>query len=159
MRQSLIWTGWFALALNAWITYWAVWGPNPLPQRIATHFDAAGNPNGWGSPAMLLLLPVIGAAVFATMGVVARFPGAFNYPVRVRPEFVARAQELTLEMIAWLRAELACLFLVLQWMIIDAARSGAGKAIPLLMPPFLIVVLGTIAWFVVALVRLGTPRK
>ena len=64
MRQSLIWTGWFALALNGWITYRAVWGPNPLPERIATHFDAAGNPNGWGPPAMLLLLPVIGAVVF-----------------------------------------------------------------------------------------------
>ncbi|MGA8042149.1 MAG: DUF1648 domain-containing protein [Terracidiphilus sp.] len=159
MRRTLISLGWFTFALNAWITYRAVWGPDALPERIPTHFDAAGNANGWGSPAMLLLLPVIGAGVYLAMGVVARFPGAFNYPVQVRPEFRERAQELTLEMIAWLRAELACLFLVLQWMIIEAARSGQGKAFPLVMPPFLVVVLGTIGWFVLALVRLGTPRK
>ena len=35
---------WMALPLTA-LRYWQVW--NELPVRMATHFDAAGNANGW----------------------------------------------------------------------------------------------------------------
>jgi len=33
-----------------WFTWSALYGPNRLPDRVPTHFDAAGNPNAWGSP-------------------------------------------------------------------------------------------------------------
>lgn len=158
MRRTLDWLGWLALGGMAWVTYRAVWGAERLPDRIATHFDLAGNPNGWGSSAMLLMLPVIGVGVYLLMTVVCRFPAAFNYPVQVQPANRARAQELTVEMIGWLKMELACLFAFLQWMIIDAARSGRGKGLPLMMPPFLAVVFVTIGWYMVAIVRLGRGK-
>ena len=35
---------WLALPLTA-VQYWSVW--DQLPSRMATHFGAAGQPNGW----------------------------------------------------------------------------------------------------------------
>jgi uncharacterized membrane protein len=157
MRRTLDLVGWLALGAMTWVTYSAVWGPERLPDRIATHFDIAGNPNGWGSPAVLLL-PVIGVTVYVLMTVVCRFPAAFNYPVPVSPANRARAQELTVEMIGWLKMELACLFAFLQRVIVESARSGQGKTLPLLMPPFLVVVFATIGWYMVAIVRLGRGK-
>lgn len=159
MRKTLEGVGWIALAVMAWETYSAVWGEHRLPDRIPIHFDLAGNPNGWGSPKGLFILPVVGLGVYLMMGWVTRFPAAFNYPVRVLPENRERAQELALDMIAWLRAEMACLFCTLQMAVIGAARAGRAPELAWLMPVFLAVVLGTIAWFMVALVRLGSQRR
>jgi len=44
--QILTWLMWLALPLTAW-RYWQVW--DSLPVYMATHFDAAGRPNGWMS--------------------------------------------------------------------------------------------------------------
>jgi uncharacterized membrane protein len=37
-----------------------------LPERVATHFDAAGAPNGWGSPTLLARDVAMMVAFFAT---------------------------------------------------------------------------------------------
>lgn len=42
--QILTWLAWLALPLTA-LRYWQVW--DRLPVYMATHFDAAGQPNGW----------------------------------------------------------------------------------------------------------------
>jgi hypothetical protein len=42
--------------------------------------------------------------------VVARFPSAFNFPVGVTAENRPLLEALTLDMIAWLKMEMVCLF-------------------------------------------------
>ncbi len=159
MRRTLEVVGWLALGWMTWSTYAAVWGAEPLPEQIPIHFDLAGNPNGWGSPKGLLILVVMGVAVYLMMGIVARYPGAFNYPVKVLPEFRAQAEALTLDMIAWLRSELACLFCALQLAVIHAARAGRSPALTWLMPVFLVVIFGTIGSYMWAVVRLSRGRS
>jgi uncharacterized membrane protein len=153
MRKSLEAIALIALFLMGWITYLAFDGPDRLPDRIPTHFDIAGNPNGWGSPAALLLLPIVAVGLYFAMTVVSRFPAAFNYPVRVTRQNLPRLQSLTLDMIVWLKAELACFFAILQWAIIRAVRSGQGQLFTWLVPGLLIVVFSTIGWHFVALFR------
>jgi len=46
LYQSLIWLLWLALPLTA-LRFWLVW--NRLPLRMATHFNANWQPNGWMS--------------------------------------------------------------------------------------------------------------
>ena len=106
---------------------YALLGPMRLPDRIPTHFDLAGNANGWGSPQVLWLFPGFGTVLYAGMTIVARFPEAFNYPVRVTPRNRPALQELALGMIAWLKAEVMCLFVGIQFVIIESARRGRGK--------------------------------
>jgi hypothetical protein len=42
-----------------------------LPQTVATHFDAAGSPDGWGPKSTLILLPAIAALFFLIFVLVA----------------------------------------------------------------------------------------
>ncbi len=153
MRKSLEAIALIALFLMGWVTYLAFEGPDRLPDRVPIHFDMAGNPNGWGSPAVLLLLPIVTAGLYFAMTVVSRFPSTFNYPVRVTRENLARLQSVSLNMIAWLKAELCCFFAILQWAIIRAVRSGQGHLFALLVPALLVVVFSTIGWHFVALFR------
>jgi uncharacterized membrane protein len=155
MRKNLEATGLAALALLVWITYSALYGSNPLPGRIPTHFDLAGNPNGWGSPTTLLLLPAVAATMYLAMTILVRFPSAFSYPVTVTAENRPRLQKLTISMVAWLKVELVCLFAWIQWSIVAAARHGHSGLSLALIPVSILVILGTVVWFIVALLRAG----
>jgi uncharacterized membrane protein len=108
MRRILDFVSLAILAVLAWITYNALHGSNPLPQRIPTHFGANGQPNAWGPPGSLWLLPVVGAGLFLIVSIVSMFPGSFNFPVRSTPASRPRMEALTLRMMAWVKLELSC---------------------------------------------------
>jgi len=153
MRKTLEFVSLAGLGALAWVTAEALAGSHRLPSRIPTHFDMAGRPNGWGTPHMLLLLPIVGGAMYLLMTVVSRYPGAFNYPVRVTPANSKRLQELALGMIAWLKAEVIWLFAAIQIAAVHAARSGGGGLPAWMMPLVLGVVFGTIIGYVIAMRR------
>ena len=157
MRKILELLGLTALALLGWMTWSALYGPHPLPGRVPTHFDASGQPNGWGSPAGMVLLPLIAGMLYLLMSVVMRFPSAFHFPVRSTALNRARLEAVTLDMIAWLKTELACLFAVLQWAFIQAAESGEGRLFPRILPVFIVVIFGTLGWHLIATVRAARP--
>ena len=152
MRKILEAVAVIAFLADVWITYRALSGPNPLPARIPTHFDAAGNPNGWGSPTALIFLPGIAIALYFGITAVSRFPMAFHYPVRVTQVNLPRIQSLTLDMLAWIKAELCGMFCALQYWMIEAARSGEGRLPQLLMPGFLVLIFGTIGIYFVLVI-------
>jgi hypothetical protein len=131
----------------------ALYGPHALPARVAIHFDAAGNANGWGTPAVLWLLPVIVTLVYGLMAWATRYPSVFNYPVRVTPATRPCLESLTCSMIAWMQAELVCLFAWIQWATIASARRGAGTLSQWTMLAGILVIWATIAVYIVSVVR------
>ncbi|HEX3893394.1 MAG TPA: DUF1648 domain-containing protein [Terracidiphilus sp.] len=153
MRKTLDIIALLALSVLAWITWGALYGPHRLPDRVPTHFDAAGRANAWGSPAGMILLPIVALGLYLLMSIVGRFPAAFHYPVRATAQNVARLQSITLDMVAWLKAELVCLFGLLQWAFIQAARTGEGHLFPMILPFFIAATFGTIGWHFVAMFR------
>ncbi len=159
MRKSLEAISLGALAVMVWITWQALHGAEQLPARIAIHFDAAGNPNGWGEHSMLPLLPAVAVALYLLMTTAARFPSAFNYPVRVTAENRPCLQALALDMIAWIKMEMVCLFAWIQWSTIEVARRGHGGLSPALLPVSLVAVFGTIGWFIAAMRRAARAKS
>jgi uncharacterized membrane protein len=157
MHRTLETIGMGALAVLFWFTYRALHGPDRLPDRIPTHFNLDGQPNGWGEPSALLLLPVVALAIYLSITLAARFPSAFNYPVRVTAENRPRLEALSLSMIAWLKVELVCLLTWIQWSIIESARHGQGSLSPALVPLSIVAIFGTIGWHIVAMVRAARP--
>ena len=153
MRKALELIVLGSLGWMVWISYQAIYGPEPLPERIPTHFNASGQANGWGPPSSLWLLPIVAVGVYALISVVALFPASFNFPVRSTAINRPRLEALTLQMIAWLKVELACLFLYIQWSIIESVRSGQGRLSPLIVPLFLVAVFGNIVFHAVAVFR------
>ena len=145
-------------AIIAWIVLVyvvvaALYGPEKLPARVPMHFGADGKPNGWGGPESLWLLPAIGTLIAVVLTWVSRYPKAFNYPVRVTRENQTRLEVLALEMIGWLRLDLLCLFAAIEWQTIRSARMEQLALSPWFMPGALVVVFGTIAIYIVRMVR------
>ncbi len=135
------------------LTVLALFGPDRLPGRVAVHFDAAGRPNGWGSPLWMLVLPVIGVGLYALLTTVVRFPSAFNYPVQVTAENRPRLEALAVEMIGWLKAELLLNFLWQQWNAVEAARHPERGPSMLPVVAILVAIGLTVWWFIQAMFR------
>jgi len=155
MRKILEALSLVALAALAFITIGAIYGPARLPDRIPTHFNASGQPDGYGSPAMLLVFPIIAVVLYLLMTLVSRFPAAFNFPVRVTPLNRQRLEELALGMIAWLKAEVVIFFSLIENGAIRAARQPNQRLSALLMPTLLAVVFATCIIHIMAIFRAG----
>jgi hypothetical protein len=144
------------LLLFLWtVTVRAVFGSHALPARIATHFDAAGQPDGWGTPAMLWMLPGIATIIYLLMSLVARYPSALHFPMRTQPVARRRLEVIALNMISWLNVEVVCLFAWIQYETVAFARRGQGTLSPVFLPLVLVAVFGTIALHVNAMRRVA----
>ncbi|MFY9854009.1 MAG: DUF1648 domain-containing protein [Terracidiphilus sp.] len=155
MRKTLEAITLIALTVLVWFTWQALNGPAPLPDRIPTHFDATGNPNGWGPASTLWLLPAVAIALYLGMTLMSRFPASFNYPVKLTEENSARLKGLSLDMLAWVRLEIICLFAYIQWSTIEVANHGHGGLRPALLPISAVVIFGTVCWHIAAMLWAG----
>ncbi len=155
MRKSLEAISLGMIAILFWITWRGLNGPERLAGPIPTHFNAAGEPNAWGPPGALWLLPAIALGLYLFISLVALFPASFNFPVRVTAANRPRLEALTLQMISWLKLELAGLFLAIQWWILASARQGRASLPPLILPLFLVAVFANIGWHGVRVFRAG----
>ncbi len=159
MRKALEIAGWLILLFLWAVTAQAIWGPEPLPRRIPTHFNYAGQPDGWGTPGMLWVLPAMAAGILLLMTLVARFPAAFNFPVRITPRARPQLEAIALSMISCLKVEVAALFAWIQCWTVHMVRQGQGRFSPAGVPLLLTAVLVTIAWHIVRMRKVAYPAS
>jgi uncharacterized membrane protein len=154
MRKTLEVVGLGMLAVLYWMTYAALNGANRLPDRIPTHFDISGQPNAWGPPGFLWFLPAVGAGLYILLTVLGsiRFR-RYNLPVAVTEANLPFIQEQTGLMVAWIKCEMLCMFVYLQWSIVQSARDGTFRLSPLLIPVFLAVIFSTLGWRLTTMIR------
>lgn len=160
MRKTMEVVGLGMLAVLFWITYSALNGAEKLPDRIPTHFDISGQPNAWGPPGFLWLLPIIGTGVYLLMTVLGSIQfRRYNLPVPVTDTNLPFIQKQTGAMVMWIKCELLCLFVYLQWSIIQSARSNEFRLSPWLIPLFLLVIFSTVGWHLTAIIRGAKARS
>ena len=159
MRKTLEAIALGALAFLAWITYRALYGPNPLPDRIPTHFNLAGQPDAWGSPSSLVLLPAVAAGLYLLITLAGLLPVSFKAPIRMTAENRACLEALTHQMLAWFKVCLLCLFAWIQWSILDGVRQGRFSLSPVIVAVFLVAIFGGVGWHIAAMIRAGRPRS
>jgi uncharacterized membrane protein len=103
-----------------------------LPARIPTHFNAAGEADGWGSPDtlwFLLLVQVLTCGVFLVAPLLARrFPGTVNLGSYKLSDFTPAQRErimpLLTDMMGYMSVLLGLLFSILLRESIHAALSS-----------------------------------
>lgn len=84
------------------------------------------------------------SGLYLLISLVSLFPSAFSFPVRAAASVNrARMEALTLQMLAWVKTELACLFLYIQWSILQSVRKGNAALNPWFMPVFLAAMFAT----------------
>lgn len=126
VEKTLIALPWIFVPLLA-IHFASLW--NQLPQRIATHFDARGNPNGWQSPSTFAMFSFV--LLLFTLVVL-------NFAM-VRT-FRARSMARTLTLVSYL--VIGTSFTML-WQTLDHAAYGRPMSqvwpIPLVFPLMLLL--------------------
>lgn len=107
------------LALFAGIVVLAVCGLAFLPDRIPVHFNLHGNPDRWGKPSAMLLMPILCLFIEALLWAIRRMPPELmNFPGPRTPGNIARQMHNIRQLLATLRVLVALLFLAMtgQWL-------------------------------------------
>lgn len=81
-----------------------------LPEQIPTHYNAAGEIDGYGGRGTLLLMPVIGLVMDLSIALVGRFPKSWNTGARVTVLNRTRVYRLVRDLMAELRLAMALIF-------------------------------------------------
>ena len=154
-----------ALAAGVLLACHAHWLPL-LPERVATHFDAAGRANGWmtrsqhgwGSAAVHLGV----AAFLVGLGALMRLlpPGVMNLPNKDywrRPENYPAACAFMRVWLRWLAAVMLVWGTLMDWQLVLANQVVPPRldstAVWVLTGGFLAVVLGAVVWLILTFVR------
>ncbi len=127
------------------------WGM--LPAQIPTHFNAAGNPNGWGGKNSLLLLLGTTAGMFILLTIAESYQRLINIPIKVDRESPA-VRQLLRRMVIAMKVVVTVAF---AWIVDRTIRTALGEARGLgiaFLPVFLAGVLGPVVFYVVKLKRL-----
>lgn len=124
------------------------WGR--LPEKIPMHYNFAGEIDNWGSKSGLFFMPIMSVFLYLLLTVVTFFPSAWNMPVTVKEENKLRAYSCVKTMMILMKLEIMiCFFYISNTMVNTKALSGG------FLPIFLILIFGTIAYFIVKTIRLS----
>jgi uncharacterized membrane protein len=140
-----------------------------LPPRVASHFDAAGVPNGWSSrPAYALLLILVGVLLpLGTIGLITLVtrsgPGQLNMPAKeywTRPEHSSEAIRRVRGYMWWLACIMAGTALAIHGLVLAAHTSApphlSGVGIITVLS---VVVLAIVGWSAGWFLLLRQPRS
>ena len=115
-----------------------------LPALVPVHFNFSGAPNRYAGRGVLWVIAAIGAGLCAILSVLQRFPGGYNLQVDRsdprRPAF----EQIAVDMLGWVKAEVVWLFTFLVWMTIRVAQHRSSSLGFLPIPLFLAVLAATI---------------
>ena len=132
------------LILQAW---------SSLPATIPIHFDAVGNPDGYGSKGMIWLLPAISVVMIPAMLFLRRFPWLSNVPLKITEENAEYQYTLIVRLLSLLACFVSLLFLMLVYDTISIASGGVSLLGWMFMPIFLGGITGPIIWYFIAALK------
>jgi uncharacterized membrane protein len=137
--------GWLIL-----IALWAITIINysSLPDTIPTHFNAAGEADGFGTKVSIIALPVIATLLFIGLTVLNRYPQSFNYPTTITKDNALRQYTLATRMLRYLKLVLVLVFGGIEIMTIQNATGKAAGLGVWFLPLTLVLVFLPLIYFV-----------
>jgi uncharacterized membrane protein len=125
----------FVITLLAW---------GNLPEKVPTHFNAAGKPDSYGDKWTIWLLPFINVAMYAGISAISRFPHVFNYLWTITPENAPRQYRLARLMMHGLKTVVVYMFLYIQWKGIEIAQGNSTELGWYFLPLSLVILTGSL---------------
>ncbi len=124
-----------------------------LPDTIPTHFNAAGEADGFGSKVSIIALPVIASVLFIGLTLLNRYPHSFNYPTAITQDNALRQYTLATRMLRYLKLVLLLVFGGIEFMTIQNATGKAAGLGVWFLPLTLVLVFLPLIYFVVKSVQ------
>lgn len=119
-----------------------------LPETIPIHFNARGEPDGFGPKMMIWFLPALGGALYLALLGINRYPESFNYSVPITEENAEEQYRIATRMIRWVNMLIQAVFAFLTVAIVMVALGrwqGLGRWF---LPVFLVTLFGVIGYFI-----------
>ncbi len=113
-----------------WFLILAVWGLtitnySNLPETISTHYNGAGQADGFGGKATILTLPLIATILFIGLTVLNKFPHVFNYPTGITQDNAFRQYTNATRLIRYLKLIIVFIFGLIAFKTIQNANGEA----------------------------------
>lgn len=97
----------------------------PVEGPVPTHFGLDGQPDAWGEPGSLFVVPAIALVLWIGLTLLDRIPHAFNYAVEITGENAETQYVLAKALLAVLKAQSVWVFLLILWGQCQTASGGS----------------------------------
>ena len=119
------------LELIGWLSIIAIWWLTitnyaALPGTIPTHYNGAGQADGFGGKRTILILPLIATILFVGMTILNKFPRMFNYPANITKDNALRQYTNATRMIRYLKLIIVIIFGIIVFKTIQNANGQAN---------------------------------
>lgn len=113
--------GWFAV-LGMWVLIVANY--SELPDIIPTHYNEAGEADGFGNKLNILALPIISTLIFIGLTALNKYPHLFNYPSEITKENELYQYTNASRMIRFLKLIIMVIF---GWIVFKTIQNENGN--------------------------------
>lgn len=118
------------IEIIGWGLNLSVWGLTltnyaNLPDTIPTHYNGAGQADGFDGKATILTLPLIATVLFVGMTILNRFPHIFNYPTNITQDNALRQYTNATRLIRYLKLNIVFIFGLIAFKTIQNANGEA----------------------------------
>ena len=123
-----------------------IWGS--LPDKIPGHYNAMGEIDKWSNKGSLFAVPIVAWIMFIGISVLEGFPQVWNTGVAVTVENQVRVYRNLRNMISTLK-----FLIVVNFVYLTINSSRATSLTVWFLPVFLILIFGSMIFFIIKLVR------
>ncbi|BAO76692.1 DUF1648 domain-containing protein [Winogradskyella sp. PG-2] len=109
-----------------------------LPESIAVHFNAAGQPDNYSKKSFLWFLPILATVIYVGLFILNRFPHIHNYMVNITEENALRQYRFSTRILRIINFLCVLLLAYINYKIIIGAQTNTTE----LGTGFLITVIG-----------------
>lgn len=130
-----------------------------LPDRIPSHYDTSGAPDGYSGKSSILVL--LGITVFMAVGlfILNHFPHVFNYPMEITAENAALQYKRATRLIRILNTITIALFSYMIYSTLQTATNEQSGLGTYFMPVFLTAMFAPIIWYFLDVYVINKSRK
>lgn len=125
-----------------------------IPQQVPMHYNLRGEIDSWGSKYQTLILPTISILLYIFITVVSFFPQIWNVPVQITDENKEVVYLSTKNLIIFMKVEMLTIFFYLNYHTVIAQPLSI-----IFLPISMIIIFGTLIFFIVRTIRLGNEKK
>ncbi len=118
------------IELIAWVLLFAIWvliytNYANLPETIPTHYNGAGEADGFGGKATILTLPFIASILFIVLTILNKFPHLFNYPTNITHDNAFKLYTNATRLIRYLKLIIVFIFGLIAYKTMQNAKGEA----------------------------------
>jgi len=121
MDLSLEILGWRAI-IGVWVL--TLMHYSKLPDTIPIHYNASGEPDGFGGKGHIISLPIVSTILFLGLSLLNKYPHIFNYPTEITTENALKQYTNATRLLRYLKLIIAIVF---GSIVYQTIRTAIGK--------------------------------